>query len=306
MRLAQAIRDGRARLMVAAGDGWREITAGSERQGGSLSTLLEAVGPDALLSAAREAASDEGGERLTVDEANFAAAADPDRILCAGRNYHEHREEMGRARTAWPEIFLRTAASLNGPYAALPKPACSDKLDYEGELGVVIGRSGRYLPAAEAESVIFGFTIVNDVSVRDWQLRGQQWTPGKNFDRTLPVGPVVVTADELDWRDLRLRTRLNGEVVQDATTAEMIFDVPTLIEFISNWTRLRPGDLICTGTPGGVGLARKPPLFMCDGDLVEVEIEGIGRIANTVVEEPAGRAAGDWEALAVAGRPDQE
>jgi 2-keto-4-pentenoate hydratase/2-oxohepta-3-ene-1,7-dioic acid hydratase in catechol pathway len=218
--------------------------------------------------------------------------------VCVGRNYREHVSEMGNDESPWPETFLRLPSTVTGPYDEIKLPAQSEQVDYEGELAVVIGRGGRNIPAAEAERAIFGYTIVNDVSVRDWQRRGQQWTPGKNFDGTLPVGPELVTADELDWRDRGLETRLNGETVQSATTAQFIFDVPAVIEFVSSWLTLEAGDLICTGTPGGVGAARKPPLWLKPGDVVEVEIEGIGTLRNPVVADGGEPATDRWNAVA--------
>ena len=216
------------------------------------------------------------------------------RIICVGRNYRDHAKEMGNEESPWPEIFLRLPSTVIGPDEDIRLPAISDKVDYEGELAVVIGTAGRNVPAADAYDHVSGYTIVNDVSVRDWQRRGQQWTTGKNFDGTLPVGPAIVSKDELDPSDLHLQTRLNGEVVQDARTSQLIFDVPTLIEFISTWTTLEPGDLICTGTPGGVGAARTPPLWLKDGDTVEVEIEGIGTLRNRVAKDAAQPVTDRW------------
>ena len=174
----------------------------------------------------------------------------------------------------------------------------SECVDFEAELAIVIGRGGRNIAAKEAEQAIFGYTVVNDVSIRDWQKRGQQWTPGKNFDGTLPVGPELVTADELDVGNLHLESRLNGEVMQSANTSQLIFSVPELIEYISTWTTLEPGDLIATGTPGGVGAARKPPLWMKAGDLIEVEIEGIGTLRNPVVDDGITPVTDRWSTLA--------
>jgi acylpyruvate hydrolase len=221
------------------------------------------------------------------------------RIVCVGRNYADHNREMGGDDPAgWPETFLRLPSTVIGPNEPIRLPAVSEQVDYEGELGVVIGTGGRHIAARDAERHVRGYTIVNDVSVRDWQKRGQQFTPGKNFDGTLPVGPSLVSADELDWRGLQLETRLNGETVQSASTDQLIFDVPTLIEFISSWTTLEPGDLICTGTPGGVGAARKPPLWLRPGDVVEVEIDGIGVLRNPVVADEQTPATDRWSRVA--------
>jgi acylpyruvate hydrolase len=220
------------------------------------------------------------------------------RIICVGRNYAEHSREMGDPPPTWPETFLRLASTVIGPDEPIRIPAVSEQVDYEGELAVVIGTGGRHVPATEAEQHIRGYTIANDVSVRDWQRRGQQFTPGKNFDATLPVGPRVVPAAELDPSKLRLETRLNSETVQSATTDQLIFDIPALVEFISSWTTLEPGDLILTGTPAGVGAARTPPLWLEDGDVVEVEIEGIGVLRNPVVADGRTPATDRWSRAA--------
>jgi acylpyruvate hydrolase len=222
----------------------------------------------------------------------------PGKLICVWRNYGEHARELGNPESAWPETFLRLPSTLIGPGDEIRVPAVSTQVDYEGELALVIGKGGRHIPASRAEQHVFGYTIANDVTVRDWQWRGQQFTPGKNFDGTLPVGPDLVTADELDWRGLRLETRLNGETVQSATTDQLIFDVPALIEFISSWTTLEPGDLILTGTPAGVGAGRKPPLWLKPGDVVEVEIEGIGSLRNPVVRDERAVATDRWSQIA--------
>ncbi len=207
---------------------------------------------------------------------------------------------MGTCPT-WPETFLRMPSTVIGPTDDVQAPAVSECVDFEAELAIVIGRGGRNIAAKDAGQAILGYTVVNDVSIRDWQKRGQQWTPGKNFDGTLPVGPELVTADELDVGNLHLESRLNGEVMQSASTSQLIFSVPELIEYISTWTTLEPGDLIATGTPGGVGAARKPPLWMKAGDLIEVEIEGIGTLRNTVVDDGITPVTDRWSKLASEG-----
>lgn len=299
MRLAHARVGGVLRLVAKNGGGeWVDAAgaSGDER----LTTLAGLLAAGAEVGSSLGAALD-AGDPLTDPELG-PAIADPSRIICVGRNYRDHREEFGHAaESQWPETFLRLASSVIGPFDPVVKPSFSERLDYEGELALVIGKGGRHIPADAAADSIFGYTVVNDVSVRDWQQRGQQWTPGKNFDGTLPVGPELVTADELDPSDLRLRTRLNGETVQDASTAQLIFDIPALVEFVSTWTALRPGDLICTGTPGGVGAARDPQLFMVPGDVVEVEVDGIGALRNEIVAEAEGSAGERWANAARAG-----
>jgi 2-keto-4-pentenoate hydratase/2-oxohepta-3-ene-1,7-dioic acid hydratase in catechol pathway len=189
---------------------------------------------------------------------------------------------------------VRGADSVADPYGELIKPELTDRFDYEGELGLVIGRGGRYIPADEAFAAIAGYVVLNDGTAREWQRAATQWTAGKNFDGSMPIGPEVVTTDEVDPTDAQLTTTLNGEVMQSARTSAMIFDIPRTIEFLSSWTTLRPGDVIATGTPSGVGFARKPPVWLTPGDLIEVEVEGVGRIANRVVAENVDFAQWPW------------
>jgi len=228
-----------------------------------------------------------------VGEADFAAAVpDPPRILCLGLNYGEHALEGGRAIPTWPDAFVRGADSVLPPYADLVKPALTDRFDYEAELGIVIGAGGRYITADKALDAIAGFVVLNDASARDWQRAASQWTAGKNFTGSMPIGPEVVTPDEVDVSDLAISSRLNGQVMQSARTSQMLVDVPSAVEFFSSFTRLAPGDVIATGTPGGVGFARTPPVWMHPGDVIEVTVEDVGTIRNRVVAEEG--APGDW------------
>lgn len=244
-------------------------------------TLLSA-GEDVLERVKDLAAGD--GESFA--EAAFAPPVpQPRKILCLGRNYVEHANETGHPPSVWPEVFVRFGTSITGPYDDILKPALSDRLDYEGELGVVIGRGGRYIPRERAMDAVAGFLVLNEGSVRDWQYAAHQYTAGKNFDRTCPMGPELVTTDEVDPGDLAIETRLNGELMQSGRTSRMIVDVPRTVEFISSFLTLEPGDVIATGTPAGVGHARKPPVFMQPGDQVEVTIEGVGTIRNRLVAE---------------------
>lgn len=262
--------------------------ATGEEQLSELSAVL-AGGAD-VLERLRAVAALEGRE---VAEAEFGPAVPaPRRIICVGLNYREHALEGGREPPSWPELFVRGADAVAAPFADLVKPALSERFDFEGELGVLIGSGGRYIRAADALDAVAGFVVVNDGTAREWQRASRQWTAGKNFDATMPIGPELVTADEVDISDLLLTTRLNGEVMQSARTSDMIFDVPRTIEHISSFTTLRPGDVIATGTPSGVGFARTPPVWLVPGDLIEVTIEGIGRIANHVVAEQG--APRDW------------
>jgi acylpyruvate hydrolase len=230
-----------------------------------------------------------------VGEAELGPAVPaPKRIICIGLNYREHAREGGREPPTWPEVFVRGADSVLAPFGDLVKPALSELFDFEGELGVVIGRGGRYVRAADALAAVAGYVVLNDGSAREWQRASRQWTAGKNFDATMPIGPEMVTTDELDVSDVELTTRLNGEVMQSARTSEMIFDIPRTIEHISSFTTLRPGDVIATGTPSGVGFARTPPVWLTPGDLIEVSVEGLGRIANRVVAEQGAPANWPW------------
>jgi acylpyruvate hydrolase len=263
-------------------------TATGEEQLSELSAVL--AGGSAVLERVRAVTELQGRE---VAEAEFGPAVPaPRRIICVGLNYREHALEGGREPPSWPELFVRGVDSVAAPFGDLVKPALSERFDFEGELGVVIGSGGRYIRAADALDAVAGFVIVNDGSAREWQRASRQWTAGKNFDATMPIGPELVTTDELDVSDLQLTTTLNGEVMQSARTSDMIFDVPRTIEHISSFTRLHPGDVIATGTPSGVGFARTPPVWLAPGDLIEVTIEGLGRIANHVVAEQG--APGDW------------
>ncbi len=209
------------------------------------------------------------------------------RIFCAAVNYAAHRDEMGRGETgAHPMLFLRTPSSLVRAGEPIVKPGNSDCLDYEGELAVVIGREGRHIPRARALEHVGGWTCFMDGSVRDWQRHTAQFTPGKNFDCSGSIGPALVPPDAFgDWRAHRLTTRVNGTLVQETETALMLFDVETLIAYISGFTRLRVGDVIATGTCAGVGEKRQPPLYLLPGDVVEVEVSGLPLLRNPVVAE---------------------
>ncbi len=208
----------------------------------------------------------------------------PAKILCVGLNYDDHLEESGLAKPVYPEMFARFATSLVAHREPIRLPRESSALDYEAELAVVVGRGGRRIPSESALDHVAGYSLFNDATIRDFQLRTPQWTMGKNFDATGAFGPWLVTPDALPpgARGLRIEGRLNGRVMQNSRTDRLIFDVRTLIETISVAITLEPGDVIITGTPGGVGAARKPPVFMKPGDVFEVEIEGIGVLSNPI------------------------
>lgn len=208
------------------------------------------------------------------------------KVLCVGVNYMPHIKEMGRERPEYPVLFVRFADSIVGHRRPLTRPRASERYDYEGELAVVIGSRARHVSRDRALAHVAGYSCFNDGSVRDYQRHSQQWTPGKNFHASGSFGPWLVTADERpDPREFHLTTRLNGAVVQDESVSELCFDIPALIEYCSTWTQLEPGDVIVTGTPGGVGAGRTPPLWMKAGDEVEVDIAGIGVLENPVVDE---------------------
>ena len=206
----------------------------------------------------------------------------PRKILCCGLNYRDHIVETGREIPTHPTIFAKFADTLTGPTDTIVVSK-SQRVDWEAELVVVVGHDVADADRETAAAAILGYTVANDVSMRDWQSRTLQWLQGKAFDATTPIGPVVVTADELDpTAGLRVVGRVNGEVVQDGNTSELVFDAAALVASVSQFTRLRAGDLVLTGTPGGVGMGMTPPRFLADGDVLETEIEGIGTLTNTV------------------------
>ena len=289
MRLATIATPGGPRLHVRARSGYVDIAeaTGDPR----LSSLQYVLGTGlAAMDVIRPLQDSEGRQ---VAEADFAPAVPaPPRILCLGLNYSEHALEGGREVPTWPDAFVRGADSVLPPYADLIKPALTERFDYEAELGVVIGAGGRYITADKALDAIAGFVVVNDASARDWQRAATQWTAGKNFEGSMPIGPEVVTTDEVDVSDVAISSTLNGQVMQSARTSQMLVDVPSAVEFFSSFTRLMPGDVIATGTPGGVGFARTPPVWMHPGDVIEVTVEGVGTIRNHVVAEKG--APSDW------------
>jgi 2-keto-4-pentenoate hydratase/2-oxohepta-3-ene-1,7-dioic acid hydratase in catechol pathway len=207
----------------------------------------------------------------------------PGKIFCVGLNYKTHVAETKRSDSEYPAIFTRFADSLNAHNAPLPHPKETVRFDFEGELAVIIGQGGRNIKQAEAFDHIAGYACFNDGTARDWQRHTHQWIPGKNFPLTGPLGPFMATRQEIpDVNQLTLETRLNGEVMQHASVADLIFTLPVIIEYLSGFTNLNPGDVIATGTPGGVGDRREPPLYMKAGDVIEVEITGLGTLRNVV------------------------
>lgn len=220
----------------------------------------------------------------------MAPVPDPSKIICLGLNYRDHAEESGMAIPSEPILFSKYPSALIGPGATIELPPASAEVDYEAELVFVVGRRGRDIPRDRAMEHIGGYTVGHDVSARDWQLNkpGKQWMAGKTFDTFAPVGPAVVTPDEVpDPHALGIRLRLNGETMQDSNTSQLIFRADEVIAYLSQIFTLEPGDLIFTGTPPGVGMARKPPVWLKDGDVVDVEIDGLGTLTNPVGRRPS-------------------
>jgi acylpyruvate hydrolase len=264
-----------------------DLTAADASLPKDLKSLI-AAGPGAIAAVKTAASKAPASARLALDAVKPALPISPSsKIICVGLNYALHAKEGGHAIPTYPSFFLRVPTSLVAAGAPVIRPRCSTQLDYECELTIVIGKGGRHIPEASALDHVFGYTLFNDVSVRDFQRKTTQWTPGKNFDSTGPLGPWVVTADELPpgASGLRIQTRVNGEVMQDSNTSDMIFSTANIVATLSEFMTLEPGDVIATGTPSGVAHARKPPAWMKAGDKVEVEVEKIGVLANPIVDE---------------------
>jgi 2-keto-4-pentenoate hydratase/2-oxohepta-3-ene-1,7-dioic acid hydratase in catechol pathway len=284
MRLMSFERVGRPGFGVVVGDG---VVDAGRRLFGNPRTLREALVAGALPELRRLANEKPD---LALSDVTFAPVIDDPaaKLLCVGVNYMPHIREMGRERPSHPVLFVRFHDSIVGHGRPLLLPPSSAQFDYEGELAVVIGKRARRVRKEQALDYVAGYACFNDGSIRDFQRHSQQFTPGKNFHHSGSFGPWLVTADEVpDPRKLTLTTRLNGQVVQHESVGELCFDIPQLIEYCSTWAELQPGDVIVTGTPGGVGAGRTPPLWMKNGDNVEVEISGIGVLRNPVVAEAA-------------------
>jgi 2-keto-4-pentenoate hydratase/2-oxohepta-3-ene-1,7-dioic acid hydratase in catechol pathway len=280
MRLVSFVAGGRSCYGVVRDD---RIIDLSKRM--KFSSLRELIAAGALGEAAKLAATLDPDLPLAGTPL-LPPIPNPGKIICVGLNYHDHVAETGRKLTEKPALFNRFAESQIGHLQPMIKPRESDQLDYEGELAIVIGKAGRRIDEADAMAHVAGYSCYNDGSVRDWQYHTTQFMSGKNFVGTGAFGPWLVTADEIaDPGPLRLTTRLNGTVMQTATVDMMITSIPRQIAYISTFTPLEPGDVIVTGTPGGVGSKRKPPIFMKQGDVVEVEIDQVGTLRNTVENE---------------------
>jgi 2-keto-4-pentenoate hydratase/2-oxohepta-3-ene-1,7-dioic acid hydratase in catechol pathway len=280
MKLASFIAEGKSRFGAVDGDG---VVILNERLGGRYASLREALAAGALDDIRKVIAGAKPDRKLS-EITWLPAITDPEKILCAGINYRSHAAETGRELPKQPSMFLRLANSLTGHEGELIRPSVSQNFDFEGELAVVIGRGGRHIPAERALEHVAGYSCFVDGSVRDYQKFSV--TSGKNFPGTGPLGPWIVTTDEIpDPTRLTLITRLNGQEVQKSGTDLLIYSVPQIIAFCSDFTPLEPGDVIATGTPEGVGHRRNPPLWMKPGDVLEVEISGIGTLRNRVVDE---------------------
>jgi acylpyruvate hydrolase len=292
VRLATIVTPEGPRLHVRGRSGYVDVAeATGDPRMSALQYVLAAGEP--AMDAVRGLQAADGRE---VGPADYAPAVPaPPRILCLGLNYSEHALEGGRAVPTWPDAFVRGADSVLGPYADLVKPALTSRFDYEAELGIVIGAGGRYIRAEDALDAIAGFVVLNDASCRDWQRAASQWTAGKNFTGSMPIGPEVVTTDEVDVSDLAISSTLNGTVMQSARTSQMLVSVPAAVEFFSSFTQLAPGDVIATGTPGGVGFARTPPVWMEPGDVIEITVEKVGTIRNHVIAEKGAPADWRWQ-----------
>lgn len=232
----------------------------------------------------REIARNATGSRHRVDEAELETVVpNPSKVLCAGFNYTGHIQEMGRDLPSYPTLFAKFADTLTGPTDSVAAVAEDPEMDWEGELGVVVGRTAYKVGEEEAGEYIAGFTVANDISMRGWQYRSTEWLQGKIWARSTPVGPVLVTPDEFDPTTAVLRTTVNGTSVQEHGVADLLFTPAHLVAYVSTMLPLRPGDLILTGTPGGVGRARTPQVYLKAGDVVEVTIDGIGAVSTPIV-----------------------
>lgn len=291
MRLAMIHREHRCTPHVEGEAGWIELSAlgiGAP----SLQAFIE-QGPAALAELRRTLQSQRTASALALQPRFALPIARPGKIICMGLNFRDHAAEGGFEIPRYPALFLRTATSLVAADEAIARPEFSDKLDYEAELLVVIGRRSRHLTADTALDAVWGYSLFNDASVRNWQKHSPTWTMGKNFDRTGAFGPWIVSADAVPAgaRGLGIRCRVNGQTLQDSNTDDMIFSVSDALVYISRGMTLEPGDVIAMGTPAGVGFARKPPIYLQPGDACEVEIDGVGCLRNPVAIEPGGVAA---------------
>ncbi|MBH5369843.1 fumarylacetoacetate hydrolase family protein [Bradyrhizobium glycinis] len=280
MKLATVSIDGRTTWGIVEGESFFDVGAALKAR---YADLKAAIG--AAFAGVEDAKTSVAG--VPISKITWLPVIpNPDKILCVGLNYETHRKETGRAEVDHPTIFSRYANSQTGHLQPIVRPRVSTDLDFEGELAVIIGKAGRYISRADAMDHVAGYSCYNDGSIRDFQRHTHQFTPGKNFPDTGAFGPWMMTPDELGpLGELKLQTRLNGQVMQEALIKQMIFDIPRQIEYCSTFTRLEPGDVIVSGTPGGVGARREPPLWMKPGDVVEIEVDRLGVLRNVVTDE---------------------
>jgi 2-keto-4-pentenoate hydratase/2-oxohepta-3-ene-1,7-dioic acid hydratase in catechol pathway len=285
MRLATLDTPYGPRACARAADRYVDLHAADPGLPASLRQIL-ALGTEALARAARAAARPQPDITYPAESAVFLPPIpDPQKIICLGLNYKDHAAESGMPVPEEPVLFSKFPSALIGHRAAIELPPESQQVDYEAELVAVIGKRARRIPQEHALACVAGYAIGHDVSARDWQLHkpGKQWLAGKTFDTFAPLGPELVTADEVkNPHNLRIQLRLNGHTMQDSSTAQLIFPVDFVVAYLSRIMTLEPGDLIFTGTPPGVGMARKPPVYLQNGDQVEVEIESLGTLENAV------------------------
>ncbi len=284
MRLISFVRNGEASYGIARDDGVVDAGAELRSEYPGLRDLLLAGAGDRLRELEGRPAD------CPLDDIEFLPPI-PDpaaKLICVGINYMPHIREMGRERPDYPVLFVRFADSIVGHGQPMIRPNASERFDFEGELAVIIGKRARHVSRDLALDHVAGYSCFNDGSIRDYQRHGPQWTAGKNFHHSGAFGPWMVTADEApDPTAFHLRTVLNGDVVQDESVAELCFDIPDLIAYCTTWAQLEPGDVIVSGTPGGVGAGRNPPLWMKAGDVVEIDITGVGKLRNPIVDENA-------------------
>ena len=282
MRLATLQTPSGPRAAALVGQSYVDLHATDSSIPSSVRQILEG----GLLKKAEQTAQKPGA--VKIDAAKFhAPVPDPHKIVCLGLNYRDHAAESGSPIPKDPVLFSKYATALIGHGEAIVLPPVSQEVDYEAELVIVVGKRGRNVKEADAFNYVAGYSVGHDVSARDWQLKkdGKQWMVGKTFDTFAPVGPHLVTSDEVkDPHNLPIKLRLNGQTMQNSNTSQMIFGVPAIIAYLSQVFTIEPGDLIYTGTPPGVGVAKKPPVFLKGGDVVEVEIEGLGVLKNPVVQ----------------------
>ena len=284
MRLITFIHDGRQQIGVRKGDHVIPAASIAPALPGSIMQLLA----DEQLEALHSKISSFDGAGIAIDDIEYLPLIPrPGKIICIGRNYAAHAAEGGAETPTFPEVFYRGATSLVAHNAPIIRPQCSDQLDFEGEFAFVVGKTCRHATEDDALDYVAGYTLFNDATIRNYQRFSSQWTIGKNFDNTGAFGPELVTCDELPdgMAGLSLTTKLNGQVMQDGRIDDLVFPVRKLIAILSECMTLEPGDVVVTGTPAGVGYARTPPIWMKPGDTVEIEVDGLGKLINTVQDE---------------------